>query len=55
MSQLFFQQKRFLWELSKTRLYGWLTWPFGPYFRFSTWGSWRDYSGSTLGNSNISG
>ena len=25
MAQLYFQQKRFLWELSKTRFYGWLT------------------------------
>jgi hypothetical protein len=25
MSQLYFQQKRFLWTLSKPRFYGWLT------------------------------
>jgi hypothetical protein len=32
MSQLYFQQKRFLWELSKTRLYGWLTLALGVLF-----------------------
>jgi hypothetical protein len=32
MPQLYFQQKRFLWELSKTRFYGWLTLALGALF-----------------------
>ena len=32
MSQQYFQQKRFLWELSKTRFYGWLTLAFWVLF-----------------------
>ena len=32
MAQLYFQHKRFLWELSKTRFYGWLTLAFWVLF-----------------------
>lgn len=32
MAHLYFQQKRFLWELSKPRLVGWLTLALGALF-----------------------
>ena len=55
MSHLYFQQKRFLWELSKTRFYGWLTLALGVLFSVFNLGILAGLLWHTLGKGSALG